>query len=83
MLITPDFYKLISDKKYNRSQFYIRKMFPNWHEKYYYRLDLIITPILGTLLAIITINPIDLSSAFFSGLIWHYTFMSSIREKKK
>lgn len=70
------------NKSYNASQKYLRKMFPGWAEKHYYRLDLLLTPILGTIFAFFTIHPMDLSSAFFSGSIWYVAFTSTIQKVK-
>jgi hypothetical protein len=71
-----------NNKSVNASQNYIRKMFPGWAEKYYYLIDIIITPILGTIFAFFTIHPVDLSSAFFSGSIWYVAFVSTIQKVK-
>lgn len=71
------------DTKFNISQNYMRNLFPNWQEKSYYFLDLILTPILGTGFAWITIHPVDPFAALVSGMTWHVTFISLLKGKKK
>ncbi len=66
---------------FKESQNYMRKLFPDWKEKNYYLFDLLLTPVLGSLFAWITIHPVDPFSALFSGLTWHVTFISLLKIK--
>ena len=60
---------LYSDN-FNGTMVFLKRMFPNRSETFYFRIDFVILPLIGTFLAIFLLEPTDIKTAIFAGLSW-------------
>lgn len=49
---------------------FLRRFYPGKSKKWYFRVNSIFFPVIGTLLAYILLNPTDLRSSFLAGITW-------------
>lgn len=59
---------------------FIKKMFPNKKDTFYFRLDFIILPFIGALLAYVLLDPSSLKSSIFAGLSWSGTLIAMLKK---
>lgn len=71
----------IYDKEFKGIHFIMEKLFPNREELFYDRIDFILLPIIGCILAFIIIEPSNFKTAFFAGLTWSGTLVAILRQK--
>jgi len=55
---------------FNGARPFLKKMFPNKSDTFYYRFDFLILPIIGALIAHALIEPETIKASLFSGLSW-------------
>lgn len=67
---------------FSGSQQRLKELFPKWKEETYYRIDFIITPILGSSIAYFLFQPTDLQSAILNGITWQIALISILEAKK-
>ncbi|SHF69544.1 hypothetical protein SAMN05444483_10280 [Salegentibacter echinorum] len=61
---------------------FLRKMFPDKKEAFYFRIDFILLPLIGSLLAFVLLEPMNLKTSLFSGLSWSGTLIAILKNKK-
>ena len=49
---------------------FLKRCFPGKDEKWYFRVNTIFFPLIGTMLAYILISPSDLKSSLLTGITW-------------
>ncbi|MGV0757231.1 hypothetical protein [Empedobacter brevis] len=59
---------------------FIKKLFPNKTETFYFRLDFFILPLIGALLAYVLLDPSSLKSSIFAGLSWSGTLIAMLKK---
>ena len=52
---------------------------PNKSETFYFRLDFIILPLIGALLAYVLLDPTSLKASIFAGLSWSGTLIAMLK----
>ncbi|MFB9842505.1 hypothetical protein [Mucilaginibacter ginsenosidivorans] len=62
---------------------FLEKIFPDHSNKFYDRLELIIVPVIGALLAFVLLDPTNLKSSIFAGLSWSGTLSSLLKRNSK
>ena len=60
---------------------FFKKIFPGKTSTFYFRLDFIVLPIIGTILAIALLEPSNIKTAIFSGLSWSGAIMAFVKNK--
>jgi len=55
---------------------FLKKIIPYKSDTFYYRVDLIILPLIGTLIACMVIEPVNLKTSFFAGISWSGTLIA-------
>ena len=58
---------------------FLRKFFPEKNDTFYFRLDFLILPLIGALLAYILLDPTNLKSSIFAGLSWSGTLIALLK----
>lgn len=71
----------IYDKDFKGIHFIMARLFPNKKEVFYDRMDFILLPLIGCVLAFILIEPSNFKTAFFSGLTWSGTLVALLKQK--
>ena len=71
----------IYDKDFKGIHFIMEKLFPNKKEIVYDRIDFLLLPIIGCILAYILIEPSNYKTAFFAGLTWSGTLVAILKQK--
>jgi hypothetical protein len=71
----------IYDKEFKGIHFIINKLLPQRKEIFYDRIDFILLPIIGCILAYILIEPSNYKTAFFAGLTWSGTLVAILKQK--
>jgi glucan phosphoethanolaminetransferase (alkaline phosphatase superfamily) len=49
---------------------FLMRLIPGKSEAFYFRIDLVILPLIGALLALILINPVSIKASLFAGITW-------------
>ena len=62
---------------------FLEKMFPGKSITFYYRLDFIILPVIGSLLAYVLLDPESLKTSIFAGLSWSGTLIALLKKNNK
>ncbi len=58
---------------------FIKKLFPNKSETFYFRIDFLILPLIGALMAYVLLDPSSLKSSIFAGLSWSGTIIAMLK----
>lgn len=58
---------------------FIKNIFPNRSDKFYFRWDFFLLPVIGALLAYVLLDPTNLKSSIFAGLSWSGTLIALIK----
>lgn len=69
---------LYSDE-FKGSKPFLEKMFPNQSDTFYFRLDFLILPLIGSLLACVLLEPSNIKTCIFSGLSWSGTIIALLK----
>lgn len=67
------------DSNFKGTKGFLQGIIPNHSETFYKRLDFILLPVIGTLLAFILISPGDPKTGIFSGLSWSGTLLALLK----
>ncbi len=59
---------------------FLKKIFPNKSKTFYFRLDFLVLPLIGALLAYVLLDPISLKSSIFAGLSWSGTLIAVLKK---
>ncbi|HLO74627.1 hypothetical protein B0I03_101559 [Flavobacterium aquaticum] len=59
---------------------FIKKLIPNKSEAFYFRIDFVILPVIGALLAYVLLEPSSLKSSIFAGISWSGTLIAILRK---
>jgi hypothetical protein len=59
---------------------FLKKMFPKRSSTFYFRLDFLVLPLIGALLAFVLLDPISLKSSIFAGLSWSGTLIALLKK---
>ncbi len=62
---------------------FIQKLLPNKSESFYIRIDFLILPIIGSLLAYVLLDPSSLKSSIFAGISWSGTLLAMLKRNNK
>ena len=62
---------------------FLEKIIPKKSETLYIRIDFLILPIIGALLAYILLEPTNIKASIFSGLSWSGTLSALLRKNKE
>ena len=54
-------------------------MFPNKSDTFYFRLDFLVLPLIGALMAFVLLEPTSLKSSIFAGLSWSGTLIALLK----
>lgn len=60
---------------------FVKKLLPNKSETLYFRIDFIILPLIGALLAYVLLDPSSLKASIFAGLSWSGTLIAMLKSK--
>lgn len=60
---------------------FLERILPNKSDTFYYRMDFIILPLIGTILAYVLLDPDNVKSSIFSGLSWSGTLVALLQKK--
>lgn len=71
------------DKSFQGCRPFVSRIFPNKKEVFYERIDLILLPTIGCLLAYLLLDPSDIKSATFAGLTWSGTLIALLKRTDK
>ncbi len=58
---------------------FVKKLMPNKSETFYFRIDFIILPLIGALLAYVLLDPTSLKASIFAGLSWSGTLIAMLK----
>ncbi|MDX8553275.1 hypothetical protein MK851_06490 [Tenacibaculum sp. 1B UA] len=58
---------------------FLKKIFPEKKPAFYFRLDFLVLPLIGALLAYVLLDPISLKSSIFAGLSWSGTLIALLK----
>jgi hypothetical protein len=58
---------------------FLQKIFPNKSTTFYFRLDFVVLPLIGALLAFVLLDPVSLKSSIFAGLSWSGTLIALLK----
>lgn len=58
---------------------FLNKVFPNKSTTFYFRMDFLVLPLIGALLAYVLLDPISLKSSIFAGLSWSGTLIALLK----
>ena len=58
---------------------FLKKMFPDKSSTFYFRLDFLVLPLIGALLAYVLLDPVSLKSSIFAGLSWSGTLIALLK----
>lgn len=61
---------------------FFERIFPNKSQTFYFRVDFIILPIIGALIATVLLEPWNAKSAIFAGLSWSGTLTAFLKRNK-
>lgn len=59
---------------------FIKKLIPNKSDAIYFRIDFVILPLIGALLAYVLLDPTSLKSSIFAGLSWSGTLIAMLKK---
>lgn len=62
---------------------FLEKLIPGKSEAFYFRFDLIILPILGTILALVLIQPDNIKASIFTGMTWNGSMSALLTQSYK
>ena len=62
---------------------FIQRLVPEKTDAFYTRIDFIILPIIGALLAYVLLDPSSLKSSIFAGISWSGTLLAMLRKSNK
>lgn len=65
---------------FNGTITFIKKLIPNKSDAFYFRIDFVILPIIGALLAYVLLEPSSLKSSIFAGISWSGTLIAILRK---
>lgn len=60
---------------------FLSKMFPNKSDTFYFRIDFLVLPCIGALIAFYFLEPVSLKSSLFAGLSWSGTLIALLKRK--
>jgi hypothetical protein len=66
-------------KDFSGTMPFLQKLVPNRSDTFYFRIDFIILPIIGTLLAFMLLDPNNVKSSLFAGLSWSGTMTALLK----
>lgn len=49
---------------------FLKKMFPDWKDQYYNWIEFLILPLMGAIIALMTLEPSNFKCAFWAGISW-------------
>jgi len=58
---------------------FLEKIFPNKSKTFYFRIDFMLVPIIGALLAFVLMDPDNLKTSVFAGLSWSGTLAALLK----
>ncbi len=58
---------------------FVKKLLPNKSKTFYFRIDFIILPVIGALLAYVLLDPNSLKASIFAGLSWSGTLIAMLK----
>ncbi len=58
---------------------FLKNLFPERSKLFYFRLDFLVLPIIGALLAYVLLDPVGLKSSIFAGLSWSGTLIALLK----
>lgn len=58
---------------------FLKNLFPGKSKVFYFRLDFLVLPVIGTLLAYVLLEPVGLKSSIFAGLSWSGTLIALLK----
>ncbi|MEB3800748.1 hypothetical protein INQ45_06595 [Flavobacterium columnare] len=59
---------------------FVKKLIPNKSETFYFRIDFLILPLIGALLAYVLLDPASLKASIFAGLSWSGTLIAMLKK---
>ncbi|HCW08855.1 MAG TPA: hypothetical protein DGG95_15980 [Cytophagales bacterium] len=59
---------------------FFKQMFPKRSPVFYFRLDFLVLPLIGALLAFVLLDPVSLKSSIFAGLSWSGTLIALLKK---
>lgn len=66
-------------KDFKGTTTFFEKIIPNKSSTFYFRLDFIVLPFIGTILAIALLEPVNVKTAIFSGLSWSGAILALLK----
>jgi hypothetical protein len=58
---------------------FLKRLFPSKSNTFYTRIDFVVLPLIGALLAYILLDPTNLKSSIFAGLSWSGTLIALLK----
>lgn len=62
---------------------FVKKIWPNKSDTFYCRIDFLILPLIGALLAYVLLDPASLKSSIFAGLSWSGTLIAMLKRSNE
>lgn len=69
------------DTSFHGCRSFVSRIIPNKKDVFYERIDLILLPIVGCLLAYLLLDPSNIKSATFAGLTWSGTLIALLKQR--
>jgi hypothetical protein len=58
---------------------FLKKLFPLKSDTFYFRMDFLVLPLIGALLASVLLDPIGFKSSLFAGISWSGTLIALLK----
>lgn len=58
---------------------FVKKLLPKKSDTFYFRIDFLILPVIGALLAYVLLEPTSLKTSIFAGLSWSGTLIAMLK----
>ena len=71
------------DREFMGTTSFMKRVLPGKKDSFYERVDFIMLPFIGCLLAFFLLDPSNIKSAIFSGLTWSGTLLIVFKRRKK
>ena len=62
---------------------FMKRFFPSKSETFYFRIDSVVLPVIGALLACILLEPKGLKAAVFAGMSWSGALIAFLKRNNK
>lgn len=72
----------LNSNEFNGTIPFVKKVVPNKSDTFYFRMDFLLLPLIGALLAYVLLDPTSFKTSVFSGLSWSGTLIAMLKGNK-